>query len=694
MAADHVADDHVQPAVELVGDRPGQRPEDQGRQQGGQPDAADRDGAPAAAEVIGENREGQQAQPVPEAGQRQGDPQPAERPDRQHAAPALAQRGPNVHCASVSATPPPASSPRAWPAPAAWPPPSAAVRLGRGRPGRRGPGRGRLGRRPRLGRARRRRGTPLRRGRGRAPLGQQLDGALRGDVLDRVALAQRRVGLAVGHVRPEPALLEHDRLAAGRVVAELAQRRGGRAGLPAAGLGLGEQLPGLVERHREHLLFGLQGAAVVTLLDVRAIAPVLHRYGLAVQVAQGPGQRQQAQRVVQGDAVQVHRLQQRGGAGLVLRALLELLGHVGAEAAGLGHDRPAAGRVGAEDLLPAGPRQQLLRELRGQLVRRGALGHVGPLAVALQVGAVPADPHDDVRAGQRERAHAAGVDVGQVADELLEPLLALRAEVEPGQPRHPLGVALGDVVERVLHLGREVVVDELGEVLLQQRHHREGGERRDQRGALLEQVAAVEVGADHRHVGRRTADLAVFQLLDQRRLGVAGRRAGGVLGGGEVHRVQRVGLGQRRQAALVVVQLRVRVVGALDVGLQEPVEADDLARGAELGLAAGRRLGRLVAGSGDGDRLGRGRLAEDPDRHRLTGRVLHLRCHGPLPDQVIEAELVAGQAGPGRGPERVAGRADGLVRLLGALDLAGVGARLVRARTPRRRARWPAAAPR
>ena len=52
--------------------------------------------------------------------------------------------------------------------------------------------------------------------------------------LDLVTLAQRRVGLAVGDVRPEPAVLDHHRLAAGRVGADLTQRRrrgGGTAAL-------------------------------------------------------------------------------------------------------------------------------------------------------------------------------------------------------------------------------------------------------------------------------------------------------------------------------------------------------------------------------------------------------------------------------------------------------------------------------
>ena len=112
----------------------------------------------------------------------------------------------------------------------------------------------------------------------------------------------------------------------------------------------------------------------------------------------------------------------------------------------------------------------------------------------------------------------------------LRPFLAVGAEVEPAQPRHPAGLAPGDLVERLLHPRGEVVVDQVGEVPLQQRDHGERDERRHQRGALLEHVAAVQDRADDRGVRGRPADLPVFQLLDQRRLGVAGRRPGGVLG--------------------------------------------------------------------------------------------------------------------------------------------------------------------
>jgi hypothetical protein len=322
----------------------------------------------------------------------------------------------------------------------------------------------------------------------------------------------------------------------------------------------------------------------------------------------------------------------------------------------------AGGGVGAEGHVGVRLAEELLGLRDGQLVRGHVLRHVDPLPVALQVGAVAADPDHDVGIGQRERADVPGVDVADVADQRLKSLITVGTEVEPAQPRHPLGLAAGDAVQGVFHPGGELVVDQLAEVPLEQRDHREGQERGHQRGALLEHVAAVQDGADDAGVRRGPADLPVLQLLDQRGLGVAGRRAGGVLGRGQPQHVERVGLGQRRQPALPVVAVA-GVVGVLDVGLEESVEVDDLAGRAELGP------------------LVRGRGARDPDRDRLAGGVLHLRGDGALPDQLVQPALVRGQTVPGhlgRGAEAVAGRADGLVRLLGVLDLAGVDARGVR----------------
>ena len=63
---------------------------------------------------------------------------------------------------------------------------------------------------------------------------------------------------------------------------------------------------------------------------------------------------------------------------------------------------------------------------------------------------------------------------------------------------------------------------------------------------------------------------------------------------------------------------------------------------------------------------------------RLAGGVLHLRGDRALPDQLVQAQFVAGQAGLPGSAERVAGRADGLVRFLRVLHLAGVDAGGVR----------------
>ena len=137
-----------------------------------------------------------------------------------------------------------------------------------------------------------------------------------------------------------------------------------------------------------------------------------------------PRQREQLQRVVQRDRVQRHGLRAaRTCAAWPVVAVGQHLGHVRPEPAALGDDLVAGRRVGAERDVAAGLVEQLGGALGGQLVGRGALGHVHPLAVPLQVGPVPADPDHDVGAGQRERAHVPGVDVAEVADQLLQALL-------------------------------------------------------------------------------------------------------------------------------------------------------------------------------------------------------------------------------------------------------------------------------
>src|SRR5690242_20181894 len=80
------------------------------------------------------------------------------------------------------------------------------------------------------------------------------------------------------------------------------------------------------------------------------------------------------------------------------------------------------------------------------------------------------------------------------------------AEVELAQPWDVLLMAVGDLVEIVLHPCREVVVDQLGEVSLEQPDDGEGREGRDERRAPLAHVATVLNRADDAGVGRRPAD--------------------------------------------------------------------------------------------------------------------------------------------------------------------------------------------
>ena len=199
-------------------------------------------------------------------------------------------------------------------------------------------------------------------------------------------------------------------------------------------------------------------------------------------------------------------------------------------------------------------------------------------------------------------------------------------------------------------------------MLLEQPGDGEGEEGRHERRAALEDVAAVEDRADDRGVGGRAADPALLECLDEARLGVARGRRGRVAFGLELERLQLVSRLQVRERTLLL--LLGVVVAALLVGGEEAAERDHRARGGELGVAPVRR-----------------RRAE-PQRDGLPARIGHLRGERPLPDQVVEGELVPVQLALEllRRPEGVAGGPDRLVRLLRVLDLAGVLARRVRNR--------------
>src|SRR5699024_3306218 len=88
-----------------------------------------------------------------------------------------------------------------------------------------------------------------------------------------VPAAQRRIGRAIGDIRPESTLLDGHRLAGDVVVPQTLERR--LRGSAAATLRLRVDATRLVQRDGEQLLLAAQGARVRTLLQVRAIAAVL-----------------------------------------------------------------------------------------------------------------------------------------------------------------------------------------------------------------------------------------------------------------------------------------------------------------------------------------------------------------------------------------------------------------------------------
>ena len=126
--------------------------------------------------------------------------------------------------------------------------------------------------------------------------------------------------------------------------------------------------------------------------------------------------------------------------------------------------------------------------------------------------------------------------------------MLVAAEVEAVEPVDAVGLAAGDAVEVVLHLGREVVLDEVAEVVLEQAHDRERDPARHERLAARGDVAAVDDRRDDRRVGRRPPDAQLFERLDEARLGVARRRRGLVALGLDLDDVELLALGRAAAA--------------------------------------------------------------------------------------------------------------------------------------------------
>ena len=297
-------------------------------------------------------------------------------------------------------------------------------------------------------------------------------------------------------------------------------------------------------------------------MHVRPVATVVghDRFAVGGVDTNGARQLQQLLGIVDRDPLEDHRLEQAGHLGLIETGGKIVGGtplHIGPVAAVLGkHRKP----VELSDRLVAlRCRQQPQCDLHRQLVGGQVVGHAGGVVAALHVRPVLARlDHDLVAVGVE--TNGKGVDLRRVdvvevlGDQALEAGHRVRrwhavvgAEVEVLQPVLLLQFVARDGVEVFVDAGRELVVDELLEVLLHQTNDGECSPGGNERLTLLPHVAAVLHGLDDRGPRGRSADLQLVQPLDQRRLRVTSGWHGGVAVRGQLANGHLLADGERRQ---------------------------------------------------------------------------------------------------------------------------------------------------
>ena len=206
----------------------------------------------------------------------------------------------------------------------------------------------------------------------------------------------------------------------------------------------------------------------------------------------------------------------------------------------------------------------------------------------------------------------------------MQPFTVVIAEVEVRQHSEPLGMPIGDLIQDVFHLSGEGVIHQSWEVLLQQSGDSKGQPGRHQRGTLFEHIVPGSDSADDRRVGRRPADLQLFQLGDEGRLGIASRWPRLMARRRHRFRAQRLPSRQTREPGLLVIGVAVGFLDRFHVCLEESIEGDRAARchkGARLAVAT---------------------FGVDLDGDRKAFRVLHLGRDSAHPDQLIKPELITG----------------------------------------------------
>ena len=164
----------------------------------------------------------------------------------------------------------------------------------------------------------------------------------------------------------------------------------------------------------------------------------------------------------------------------------------------------------------------------------------------------------------------------------------------------------------------------------------------------LEHVVAGEDRIDDRGVGAGPADAHFLQGPRERGFAVTIGRLRGVALRLQLPAIEGLAHRDRREHDVAAGQFAVGIVGAFDIGPQVPGEIDDLAAGLETGP-----------------------VDHHANRDAAGPRVGHLAGHRPLPDQVVEPELVGAEhIAEGLGQDKgMARRPDRFVGLLRVLDL-------------------------
>ena len=220
------------------------------------------------------------------------------------------------------------------------------------------------------------------------------------------------------------------------------------------------------------------------------------------------------------------------------------------------------------------------------------------------------------------------------------------AQKEVPDDRSQLFLPNGDLVEFLFHARREVEINDLWEVSLELLRHNLAPRRREQTPRLAPHVLAVDQGAHRRRIGRRATDPDRFHLFHEGRLGETWRRLGEVLLRRQLAQIQDITLCQLRKHPVEFFGL---VITAREIDLEVALELE------RLSCCPEHHAVRF-----------------DVDRCRVVDGLRHLGSNGPLPDHLVELELV-GVDDPGKIRRKLGDgrRSDRLVSLLCTLRLRG-----------------------